>query len=171
MNAWMRLIQFRRQHWGTWMLQRVDRVRFAEYTVTIDRARDQSDSDRYEIGWATLRAELWVVHKSPTRHRESGRLDNPGRRRNPTSLAERRRGDVSCQIGGCPPGAFMRTTKPFTPVYGEAVGGCGPVVLKPRSWDLGFATAPPSIVNAESDRPDDRIQSTRFHFAARRNCL
>lgn len=153
------------------MLERVDCARFVKYTVTVDRARDQNDFDCYEVGRASLRAELWAVHKSPTSHHESGRLDNPGGRWNSTSLAQRRRGDVSCQIGGCSPGALLRTTKPFTPAYDAAVGGCGPVVLRPRSWDLGFATAPPSRVNAESCRPDDRIYSTRSTITATWNCL
>lgn len=146
---------------------RIDRVRFVEYPVTVGRKRDQNDFDRDEIGRASLRAELWAGHRSPTSRHSWGRSDNPEWRQNYRSLAQRWRGDISCQIGSSSLAVLMRITKPFTPPFDAAVGGCGPVVLRPRSWDLGFATAPPSIVNAESDWIDHRAQPIRFALAAR----
>lgn len=146
---------------------RVDRVRFVEYPVTVGRKRDQNDFDRDDIGRASLRAELWAGHRSPTSRDSWERSDNPGRRQSYKSLAQRRRGDISCQIGGSSLAVLMRITKPFTPPFDAAVGGCGPVVLKPGSWDLSFATAPPSTVNAESDWTDHRAQPIRYTLAAR----
>jgi len=134
------------------MNQRVDRVRFVNFTAVADRRRDQNDSDNHGVSGVSLRSGLYPGHSSPFSLGDSVQLSFTGPNLESMNLAQRSQGNVLSKIGGSLLGVLMHATEPFMPAHDAAVGGCGSVVLKPRSWDLGFATAPPSKVNARPFR-------------------
>lgn len=168
----MRLICLRRQHRGTCMLQRVDHECHGDTAATGRRRYSLNGSDHDGAERAAFRSEDNYRSKyfdgcsqvAPERNefvrageRSSGWLV--------IYIAQRRQGVVQGRAKGA------NIIPPYSRIIVRCdvldrdmlVGGGGPVVLEPRSWDLGFATASPSRSITKSVRPACTFRASRIY--------